>query len=189
MESSESGPSSGPFAAPDRGTEQPSASHNQPSKHREHPPKSPRRRHKGTRSQQRGVGHEQLLWESERLRLPGQQEHLEPSGSASDTAESSPKRFALQVASWSAVPLPQLCCPGRELLTCPHFFPPSSQESPLSTWTVSSHSLRTQSLYSSQPNFSHVSMRVELCIVFTLIEIAVIGWLTEHKTDASFHLV
>ncbi|KAK5889290.1 hypothetical protein CesoFtcFv8_015306 [Champsocephalus esox] len=94
MESSESGPSSGPFAAPDRGTEQPSASHNQPSKHREHPPKSPRRRHKGTRSQQRGVGHEQLLWESERLRLPGQQEHLEPSGSASDTAESSPKRRA-----------------------------------------------------------------------------------------------
>ncbi|KAJ4937307.1 hypothetical protein JOQ06_001886 [Pogonophryne albipinna] len=94
MESSESGPSSGPLAAPDRGTEQPSASHNQPSKHREHPPKSPRRRHKGTRSQQRGVGHEQLLWESERLRLPGQQEHLEPSGSASDTAESSPKRRA-----------------------------------------------------------------------------------------------
>ncbi|XP_010794407.1 NAD kinase-like [Notothenia coriiceps] len=94
MESSESGPSLGPLAAPDRGTERPSASHNQPSKHREHPPKSPRRRHKGTRSQQRGAGHEQLLWESERLRLPGQQEHLEPSGSTSDTAESSPKRRA-----------------------------------------------------------------------------------------------
>ncbi|KAI9544474.1 hypothetical protein NQZ68_001347 [Dissostichus eleginoides] len=94
MESSESGPSSGPLAAPDRGTERPSASHNQPSMHGEHPPKSPRRRRKGTRSQQRGVGHEQLLWESERLRLPGQQEHLEPSGSASDTAESCPKRRA-----------------------------------------------------------------------------------------------
>uniref|UniRef100_A0A8C6L5V9 NAD(+) kinase n=1 Tax=Nothobranchius furzeri TaxID=105023 RepID=A0A8C6L5V9_NOTFU len=39
----------------------------------------------------------------ERRRLPGQHEHLEPSGSSCDTAESSPKRFALQVASWSAV--------------------------------------------------------------------------------------
>ncbi|KAK5860214.1 hypothetical protein PBY51_021707 [Eleginops maclovinus] len=90
MENSESGPSS----VPDRGMERPSASHNQPSKHREHPSKSPRRRRKGTRSQRRGGGHEQLLWESERLRLPGQLEHLEPSGSASDTAESSPKRRA-----------------------------------------------------------------------------------------------
>uniref|UniRef100_A0A8C4IEW9 NAD(+) kinase n=1 Tax=Dicentrarchus labrax TaxID=13489 RepID=A0A8C4IEW9_DICLA len=80
-----------------------------PSKHREHPSKSPRRRRKGTRSQRWGDGHEQLLWEVERRRLPGQHEHLEPSGSASDTAESSPKRFALQVASWSAVPLAQLC--------------------------------------------------------------------------------
>lgn len=49
------------------------------------------------------------------------------------------------------------------------FFPSTSQESPLSTWTVSSHSLRTQSLYSSQPNFSHVSKRVlnELYFVCT----------------------
>uniref|UniRef100_A0A3Q3FC36 NAD(+) kinase n=1 Tax=Labrus bergylta TaxID=56723 RepID=A0A3Q3FC36_9LABR len=76
-----------------------------PTKHREHPSKSPRRRRKGTKSQRQGGGHEQLLGEIERRRLPSQHEHLEPSGSASDTAESSPKRFALQVASWSAMPL------------------------------------------------------------------------------------
>uniref|UniRef100_A0A8D0DGN2 NAD(+) kinase n=1 Tax=Sander lucioperca TaxID=283035 RepID=A0A8D0DGN2_SANLU len=76
-----------------------------PSKPREHPPKSPRRRRKGTRSQRRGGDHEQLHWEVERRRLPGQHEHLDPSGSTSDTAESSPKRFALKVVSWSAVPL------------------------------------------------------------------------------------
>uniref|UniRef100_A0A8D0AQV1 NAD(+) kinase n=1 Tax=Sander lucioperca TaxID=283035 RepID=A0A8D0AQV1_SANLU len=65
-----------------------------PSKPREHPPKSPRRRRKGTRSQRRGGDHEQLHWEVERRRLPGQHEHLDPSGSTSDTAESSPKRRA-----------------------------------------------------------------------------------------------
>ncbi|KAF3858044.1 hypothetical protein F7725_011245 [Dissostichus mawsoni] len=90
MESSESGPSSGPLAAPDRGTERPSASHNQPSMHG-----STRPSHQGDGVRGRGRSNGgSLLWESERLRLPGQQEHLEPSGSASDTAESSPKRFA-----------------------------------------------------------------------------------------------
>uniref|UniRef100_A0AAX7V2A3 NAD(+) kinase n=1 Tax=Astatotilapia calliptera TaxID=8154 RepID=A0AAX7V2A3_ASTCA len=77
------------------------------SKHREHSSKSPRKRRDGKRSQRRGGDHEQLLWEIERRRLPGQHEHLEPCSSASDTAESSPKRFALQVASWSFVPLAQ----------------------------------------------------------------------------------
>uniref|UniRef100_A0A8C2WYY7 NAD(+) kinase n=1 Tax=Cyclopterus lumpus TaxID=8103 RepID=A0A8C2WYY7_CYCLU len=90
---------------------QPSATSNQLSesarspKHRDHLAKSPRRQRKASRTQRRGGGHEQLLREIEQRRLPGQHEHLEPSGSASDTAESSPKRFALQVASWSAVPL------------------------------------------------------------------------------------
>ncbi|KAL7386719.1 hypothetical protein ABVT39_012425 [Epinephelus coioides] len=100
MENSETSPSPGSLAVPDRGMARPSAPLSQlsesarPSKHREHPSKSPRRRRKGTRSQRRGDGHEQLLWEVERRRLPGQHEHLELSGSASDTAESSPKRRA-----------------------------------------------------------------------------------------------
>ncbi|XP_051255310.1 NAD kinase b isoform X2 [Dicentrarchus labrax] len=100
MENPETSPSPGPLAVPDRGMARPSAPSGQlsesarPSKHREHPSKSPRRRRKGTRSQRWGDGHEQLLWEVERRRLPGQHEHLEPSGSASDTAESSPKRRA-----------------------------------------------------------------------------------------------
>uniref|UniRef100_A0A673AFM7 NAD(+) kinase n=1 Tax=Sphaeramia orbicularis TaxID=375764 RepID=A0A673AFM7_9TELE len=46
------------------------------SKHREHPARSPRRRRDTKRSQRRGDGHEQLLWEIERRRLPGQHEHL-----------------------------------------------------------------------------------------------------------------
>lgn len=37
---------------------------------------------------------------------------------------------------------------------------PSSQKSPLSTWTVSSHSLRTQSLHSSQPDLCDVSSKL-----------------------------
>ncbi|XP_030259581.1 NAD kinase b [Sparus aurata] len=100
MENSESGPSSGPVSVAERGMARPSAPSGQlsesarPSKHREHPSKSPRRRRKGTKSQRRGGGHEQLLWEMERRRLPGQHEHLEPSGSASDTVESCPKRRA-----------------------------------------------------------------------------------------------
>lgn len=163
MENSES---SGPLAVPDGEMVRPSGQLGEsarPSKHREHPSKSPRRPRKGTKLQRRGGDHEQLLWEIERRRLPGQHEHLEPSGSVSDPAESSPKRSALQVASWSPMPLAQLCCPGvtgDRVLTCPPLFLSTSQESPLSTWTVSSHSLRTKSLYSSQPNFSNVSMRV-----------------------------
>ncbi|KAM4605681.1 NAD kinase b isoform 2-T3 [Polymixia lowei] len=65
-----------------------------PSKHRERPSKSPRRRWQGKRSQRRGHDHEQLLRENERRRLPGQQEHSEPSDSATETAESSSKRRA-----------------------------------------------------------------------------------------------
>lgn len=100
----------GPLSLADRSMSRPSSSSNQPSepprssKNKEHPSRSPRRRREGKRSQRRGDDHEQLLWEMERRRLPGQHEHLEPSGSSCDTAESSPKRFALQVASWSAVP-------------------------------------------------------------------------------------
>ncbi|XP_060940005.1 NAD kinase b isoform X3 [Limanda limanda] len=100
MENSESSSSLGPLAAPDRDVARPSGPSGQlsesarPSKHREQRSKSPRRRREGKRPQRRGDGHEQLLWEIERRRLPGQHEHLEPSGSASDTAESSPKRRA-----------------------------------------------------------------------------------------------
>ncbi|XP_062285050.1 NAD kinase b isoform X2 [Scomber scombrus] len=100
MENSETTPGSGPSAVPDRGMARPSGHLSQlsesarPSRRREHPSKSPRRRREGKRLQRRGGGHEQLLWEIERRRLPGQHEHLEPSGSASDTAESSPKRRA-----------------------------------------------------------------------------------------------
>ena len=128
MENSESSSSLGSLAAPDRGKARPSGPSGQlsesarPSKHREHRSKSPRRRREGKRPQRRGDGHEQLLWETERRRLPGQHEHLEPSGSASDTAESSPKRFALQVASWSAMPLEQVCCPGHEGMVSWFFF-------------------------------------------------------------------
>uniref|UniRef100_A0A7N8XDD8 NAD(+) kinase n=1 Tax=Mastacembelus armatus TaxID=205130 RepID=A0A7N8XDD8_9TELE len=65
-----------------------------PSKHREHPSKSPKRRREGKRLQRRGDGHEQLLSETERRRLPSQHEHSDLPGSASDTAENSPKRRA-----------------------------------------------------------------------------------------------
>lgn len=100
MENSETSPTSAPLAAPDRGMAQPSDHPGQlsesarSSKHREHPARSPRRRRDTKRSQRRGDGHEQLLWEIERRRLPGQHEHLTPSSSVTDTAESSPKRRA-----------------------------------------------------------------------------------------------
>ncbi|KAM7379567.1 hypothetical protein PAMP_005113 [Pampus punctatissimus] len=100
MENSETSPASGSTAVPDRGMARPLAHLGQlpesarSSRYREHPSKSPRRRREGNRSQRRGGGHEQLLWEIERRRLPGQHEHLEPSGSESDTAESSHKRRA-----------------------------------------------------------------------------------------------
>lgn len=119
METSESSPKSGPLAVPDGGVVQPSGQlleSARSSRHREHLSKSPRRQRKGTRLQRRGGDHEQLLREIERRRLPGQHRHLEPSGSVSDPVESSPKRFALQVASWSAMPLVKLCCPGHEVL-------------------------------------------------------------------------
>ncbi|XP_061879793.1 NAD kinase b [Entelurus aequoreus] len=64
------------------------------SKQRERPAASPRRRREAKKSQRRGDGQEQLLWETEQWRLPGQREHLEPSGSVSDAAESSAKRRA-----------------------------------------------------------------------------------------------
>lgn len=109
MENSETNPPSRPLAVPDRAMLRPSAPLGQmsesprASKHREHSSKSPRKRRDGKRSQRRGGDHEQLLWEIERRRLPGQHEHLEPCSSASDTAESSPKRFALQVATRTAL--------------------------------------------------------------------------------------
>ncbi|XP_028988690.1 NAD kinase b isoform X1 [Betta splendens] len=102
MENSETRPLSGPVTMPDRDVVLTSdasgqLSESRSSKHREHSSKSPRKRREGKRLQRRGDGPEQLLWEVEHRRLPGQHEHLEPSGSSSDTAESSPKRFALQV--------------------------------------------------------------------------------------------
>ncbi|KAM7400333.1 hypothetical protein PAMA_004836 [Pampus argenteus] len=100
MENSETSPASGSTAVPDRDMARPSGHLGQlpesarPSRYREHPSKSLRRRQEGNRSQRRGGDHEQLLREIERRRLPGQHEHLEPSGSESDTAESSHKRRA-----------------------------------------------------------------------------------------------
>lgn len=122
MENSEASPSSGSPSVLDRGMAGPLGHLGQlsesakPSKQRERPSKSPRRRREGKRSQRGGGGHEQLLWDVERRRLPGQHEHLEHSGPMSDTAESSPKRFALQVASWSVMPLVDLRCPGHEVM-------------------------------------------------------------------------
>ncbi|XP_028988694.1 NAD kinase b isoform X2 [Betta splendens] len=99
MENSETRPLSGPVTMPDRDVVLTSdasgqLSESRSSKHREHSSKSPRKRREGKRLQRRGDGPEQLLWEVEHRRLPGQHEHLEPSGSSSDTAESSPKRRA-----------------------------------------------------------------------------------------------
>lgn len=125
MENSESSSSPGPLlvavaAPPDRAGSSPPAQLPESSgRHRERLSKSPRRRRRGppARPQPRGgVGQEQLLREAERRRFPGQHEHSEPSASASDTAESSPKRFALQATSCSAVPPAPLRCPGQ----CPH---------------------------------------------------------------------
>ncbi|KAM9322681.1 NAD kinase b [Pholidichthys leucotaenia] len=100
MENSDTGPSVRPLPVLDRGLLRPTGPFGQlsesarPTKHREHPSKSPRRRRDGKRSQRQGGGQEQLLWETERRRLPGQHEHSEPSGSASEATESSPKRRA-----------------------------------------------------------------------------------------------
>ncbi|XP_056276556.1 NAD kinase b isoform X2 [Pseudoliparis swirei] len=100
MEYSESAPSSERLAVPGGGMTQPSTTSGQlpessrSPKHQNHLAKSPGRRRKATRTQRPGCSHEQLHGEIERRRLPGQREHLEPSGSASDTAESSPKRRA-----------------------------------------------------------------------------------------------
>ncbi|XP_037313161.2 NAD kinase b isoform X1 [Pungitius pungitius] len=95
MESSVTDPS----ALPDRVVgQQPAATSGQvparSPKRRGHLAGSPRRRRKATGPPRRGSGHGQPLWEIERRRLPGQREHSEPCGSASDAAESSPKRRA-----------------------------------------------------------------------------------------------
>lgn len=116
MENSETSPS---LPLPDKTMVRPSGTPGQlseaarPSKHRDHLSKSPRRRREGKRLQRRRDSNEPLLWEIERRRLPGQHEHLEPSGSTSDAAESSPKRCALHVDRWSAVPQIQLCFQGH----------------------------------------------------------------------------
>ncbi|XP_053740319.1 NAD kinase b isoform X1 [Synchiropus splendidus] len=96
MEDSDGAPTPGSSAVPERSNARPAgrSGPSRPSRHRENQSKSPRRRREGKRSQRQGDGHEQLLWEIERRRLPGQHEHSEPSGSTSDTAESSPKRRA-----------------------------------------------------------------------------------------------
>ncbi|XP_024130255.1 NAD kinase b isoform X1 [Oryzias melastigma] len=98
MENATGSPPSRPLAAPDRSGVRPAASpdlhSDSPPKHKERPSKSPRRRREGKRSQRRGGGHEQLLWEMERRRLPGQQEHAEASAPSCDAAESSPRRRA-----------------------------------------------------------------------------------------------
>ncbi|XP_034039390.1 NAD kinase b [Thalassophryne amazonica] len=100
MDDLKTSPSSGSLAVSDGCTVQPSVDAGQlsesakPFKHTEHPVKSPRRRREGKRSLRRGSSHEQLPWEIERRRLPGQHEHSELSNSMTDTVESSPKRRA-----------------------------------------------------------------------------------------------
>ncbi|KAM8850729.1 NAD kinase b isoform 2-T4 [Spinachia spinachia] len=83
-----------PSSLPDTATSSQPSDSARSSQRRGHLAMSPRKRRRATGSQQRGGGPGQRLWEIKRRRLPGQQEHLEASGSASDAAESSPKRRA-----------------------------------------------------------------------------------------------
>lgn len=85
-------------------------------RHREHRTKSPRRHQKGTKLQRRMGDHEQLSWDADQRGLPGQREHLESSGSPNEPMEISPKRLAQRFASWSAVPLVPVRCPGHEVI-------------------------------------------------------------------------
>ncbi|XP_003975430.2 NAD kinase b isoform X1 [Takifugu rubripes] len=64
------------------------------SRHRENRTRSPRRHQKGTKLQRRMGDQEQLSWDTDQWRLPGQREHLESSGSTSEPMEISPKRRA-----------------------------------------------------------------------------------------------
>lgn len=145
MEISETSPPPGSMAVPREDVEKSAGQMSESarlSRHREHRTKSPRRHQKGTKLQRRMGDHEQLSWDTDQQRLPGQREHSESSGSPSEPMEISPKRLARQFASWSAVPLLQVCCPGHEVIVwLSGFF--YSQESALSAWTISSHSLRT----------------------------------------------
>lgn len=163
MENSETSPPPGSTAVPREGSEKSAGQLSEsarPSRHREHRTRSPRRHQKGTKMQRRTGDQEQLSRDTDQRRLPGQREHSASSGSPSEPMEISPKRLARLFASWLAAPLLRVRCPGHEVIVWPlsGCFS-TSQESTLSTWTVSSHPLWTQSLYSSQPNFSHVSMR------------------------------
>lgn len=119
MENSETSPALGSTAAPQEDVAKPAVHLSEsarPSRHREHRTKSPGRHQKGTKLQRRMGDHEQLSWDTDQRRLPGQRGHLESSGSPSEPMEISPKRFARQHASWSAVPLVQPCCPGHEVI-------------------------------------------------------------------------
>lgn len=121
MENSETSPTPGSVVVPQEDVAKPTGHLSESarlSRHREHRTKSPRRHQKGTKLQRRMGAHEQLSWDTDQRRLPGQHEHLESSGSTSESMEISPKRLARQFASWSAVPLVQLCCLGREVTVC-----------------------------------------------------------------------
>lgn len=103
MASSESSPPPGSTAVPREDVEKSPGQLSEParlSRHREHRTKSPRRHQKGTKLQRRMGDHEQLSWATDQRRLPGQREHSESSGSASEPMEISPKRLAGLPAGW-----------------------------------------------------------------------------------------
>lgn len=151
MENSETGPTPGSVAVPRDDVAKPAGHLSQPARlprHRELRTKSPRRHQKGTKLQRRMGDHEQLSRDTDQRRLPGQREHLESSGSPSEPMEISPKRSErvcqLAARATGTTLLPRMWV--ISLMTTPFrffFFFSTSQESALSTWTISSHSLRT----------------------------------------------
>lgn len=119
MEKSETSPPPGSKAVPGEDEEESAGQLSEsarPSRPREHRTKSPRRHQKGTKLQRRMGDHQQLSRDADQRRLPGQREHSESSGSPSEPMEISPKRLVPQFASWLAVPLVPVCCPGHEVI-------------------------------------------------------------------------
>lgn len=95
MENSEASPTPGSMAVSQEDVAKPAGHLSESvrlSRHRENRTRSPRRHQKGTKLQRRMGDQEQLSWDIDQWRLPGQREHLESSGSTSEPMEISPKR-------------------------------------------------------------------------------------------------
>lgn len=95
MENSVASPTPGSMAVPQEDVVKPAGHLSESvrlSRHRENRTRSPRRHQKGTKLQRRMGDQEQLSWDTDQWRLPGQREHLESSGSTSEPMEISPKR-------------------------------------------------------------------------------------------------